>query len=31
MGNRISPEFSRLLSERKITRVQISRDMILKE
>ena len=31
MGNRISPELSRLLSERKITRAQISRDMILKE
>ena len=31
MGNRVSPELSRLLSERKITRAQISRDMILKE
>jgi uncharacterized protein (UPF0332 family) len=31
MGNRISPEIARLLSERKLMRAQISREMILKE
>ncbi len=31
MGSRVSPELSRLLNERKITRAQISEGMILKE
>jgi uncharacterized protein (UPF0332 family) len=31
MGSRISTELARLLNERKLTRAQISRDMILKE
>jgi len=31
MGSRISTELARLISERKITRAQISKDMILKE
>jgi uncharacterized protein (UPF0332 family) len=31
MGSRISPELTRLLNERKITRAQVSRGMILKE
>lgn len=31
MGSRVNPEIQRLLNERKLTRAQISRDMISKE
>ncbi len=31
MGSRVNPEIERLISERKLMRAQISRDMVLKE